>query len=244
MLSALRALLFPPRCLCCGKRIDRTHALCETCALQLERDMRTQCPDCFLEYASCHCAPACVRRAGVSALLKLAPYREDGAHSAARRIILRMKTRPNARAFSFLALELAAILRPFLAERNESDASVTQAVIAWLPRSRRNLRRYGFDQAKELARVLGRETGLPVVSLLKRLRDTRPQKELTARERRENVRGCFALAEDVRGMRVILVDDVITTGEGMAEAARMLRRGKAADVVLVSVAVTPRRSRK
>lgn len=175
-------------------------------------------------------------------LLKLAPYTERAEHYVTRRMILNIKQNPHARAFAFLAEELAEILRPVLRERAETDGDTSvPAVLTWLPRSRRHLRAYGFDQAEGIARALGRVTGLAVRPLLKRLRDGQPQKELTAAARRTNVRGAYGISESPKGLRVILVDDLVTTGEGVAEAVRLLRRAGAVEVIPLVPAVTERR---
>jgi competence protein ComFC len=126
----------------------------------------------------------------------------------------------------------------------EQKVPISHTVIGFLPRSREKVRRYGFDQARELAKALAERTELPFSCVLRRVRDGVPQKTLGVRKRQENLRGAFELREDVRGKRVILVDDLVTTGAGMAEAARVLRRGGAVDVLAVSVAVTPKRTGK
>lgn len=88
----------------------------------------------------------------------------------------------------------------------------------------------GFDQSLDAARLLGRRFGLPVSRrLLRRVRYTRPQASLGGRARVENVRGAFALRSgaDCGGRRLLLFDDVLTTGETTAECARLLRRAAA-----------------
>jgi ComF family protein len=99
-------------------------------------------------------------------------------------------------------------------------------------------RERGFDQAKRLAAVLSEATGIPVRErLLIRTRHTRPQVDLKPSERRENVRGAFALRHPLprSGVRVLLVDDVYTTGSTLEECARTLRRGGAGEVYAVTV---------
>ncbi|MFQ5468038.1 MAG: ComF family protein, partial [Kiloniellaceae bacterium] len=101
------------------------------------------------------------------------------------------------------------------------------------------MRRY--NQAALLAHALGRETGIPVAAdLLVRRRYTRPQARLSASARRRNVAGAFALkgarAEAVAGRRVLLVDDVYTTGATVSACARALRRGGAAAVDVLVLA--------
>ena len=74
--------------------------------------------------------------------------------------------------------------------------------------------------------------------VLQRVRWTKPQINLSADDRRENVKGAFALADSVAvaGKRVLILDDVITTGSTVEECSRMLKRAGAVDVAVVTVA--------
>ena len=206
----------------------------------------TQCPDCFLEYASCRCMPNAMKRARMEMLLKLTPYTESAGGRITRRAVLRMKKRPSERLLAYLAEELGAALRTALEEQRdrEADRPAITTVLAWIPRSRKSVKRHGFDQAELLARAVAREAGLAAVPLLKRRFDGTQQKELSASARSRNLRGAFALNEDARGLRVILVDDVVTTGASMAEGARLLRRGGAHSIWGLCIATTERRMKR
>lgn len=95
-----------------------------------------------------------------------------------------------------------------------------------------------FNQAERLARRLGRGAGIQVEArLLRRTVQTRTQTLLTREERRENVRNAFALGAgaEVQGRRIILVDDVFTTGATTGACAKVLRRGGAAEVCVWTV---------
>lgn len=92
----------------------------------------------------------------------------------------------------------------------------------------------GFNQAVGLARPLSREFGLPVVKhVLQRRRHTVPQVELGPKERIENIKDAFRVrrAERIAGKRLLLIDDVYTTGATINECARVLRKAGAASVV-------------
>ena len=95
------------------------------------------------------------------------------------------------------------------------------------------LRERGFNQADKLCRALGRRLGVPLdPSLLLRTRSTRPQTGLDRARRRSNVRGAFASSARLRpGTRVLLVDDVVTTGTTLREATGALLEAGAAGVV-------------
>ncbi len=108
-----------------------------------------------------------------------------------------------------------------------------------VPLHNRRLRQRSFNQAVLLAEVLAKYWQLPLCRTnLQRIRWTEPQISLDARERRANVRGAFAVAsaELLNGKRVILVDDVYTTGSTVAECAKVLRKAGAAAVYVVTTA--------
>jgi ComF family protein len=101
-----------------------------------------------------------------------------------------------------------------------------------IPLARRRLWRRGFNQAAVLAHALSRRSGVPHdPMLLDRKRETPSQVGLTREQRKDNMRGAFAIAEgrgiEVTGKNVLLLDDVITTGATLEAAARVLRRAGA-----------------
>jgi len=103
----------------------------------------------------------------------------------------------------------------------------------------RRIRQRGFNQSILLGELLSCEWGMPLERrAMQRVRWTEPQINLSASERRQNVRGAFKLSGsvDVSGRRVILVDDVITTGSTVDECARVLRAGGADRVLVVTIA--------
>lgn len=103
----------------------------------------------------------------------------------------------------------------------------------------KRLRQRGFNQAVLLGNVLAREWRIPLCRRnLRRIRWTEPQIGLSATERVSNVRGAFAVRDPalVRGKRVLLIDDVYTTGSTVAECARVLKQAGAQAVSVATVA--------
>jgi ComF family protein len=110
-----------------------------------------------------------------------------------------------------------------------------------VPLHKKRLRSRGFNQALILAHGISERFSVPLLyDTLVRLRSTRPQVELSGHERVENVRGAFCLLRpsEVRDKRVLLVDDVFTTGATMNECAKVLKDAGARSVTVLTLART------
>ena len=136
-----------------------------------------------------------------------------------------------------LASPLATLLRsaPWI------EAAIEQAdIVLPMPLTTARLRERGFNQAHELAKRLAPAATHP--GILLRTRESTAQSSLTRAERLRNLRGIFALeplrATAVRNRRVVLVDDVMTTGASVFTAAEVLRRGGAAHITAIVLART------
>jgi len=109
-----------------------------------------------------------------------------------------------------------------------------------VPLHRRRQRKRGFNQSELLARALARRLEIPTLSLLERTRATRPQVGLDFKARGANVSGAFALhpnpAREVSGLRVLLIDDVFTTGATLRECTAVLKRAGAQTVCALTLA--------
>lgn len=246
-LRLMGEVFFPPHCAACDKLMvpdpDKpTPALCGTCAPLWSREIVKSCSLCMQPFHECRCVLPRMKEQGITAHVKMAPYCDGDAMSVTRRIVLGIKDRVDSRAFRFLAAELAPGVRAAVAASDARRASkglfACQTVITFLPRNRRTATRVGLDQARELARALAKELDYPFLPLLKRVRDGVPQKQLSRKARAENLKGAFAPTRSARGLRVLLVDDLVTTGAGMAEGAGLLF---AEEVIAVSVAFTEKR---
>ena len=143
--------------------------------------------------------------------------------------LLQLKYRPNRRLARILAIGLANLV--------QLEGWRPDMVIA-VPLGIRRLKRRGYNQvalvAEELAQLLATAYGSHA---LQRIRETRTQVGLRPAERRRNVAGAFeALAPAVVGLRVLVVDDLTTTGATLAACAEALHRGGAAEIFGVTVA--------
>lgn len=136
---------------------------------------------------------------------------------------------------------LATVLGGFLSAalpREERFDMLVPMPLHWVRRWRR-----GFNQSYLLARDLARRTGIPVANALRRRRSTASQASLSRAARRRNVRGAFELRRgvDARGLRVLLLDDVLTTGATANACAAVLKRAGASSVAVLTLARADRR---
>jgi len=140
-----------------------------------------------------------------------------------------------------LARPLADLLARAL-PRDEAFDAIVPVPLHW----RRQWTR-GFNQSALLARALARRLGLPVSQALRRMRSTAVQAGLSNSSRRQNVAKAFrvrrtgGVAANLAGRRILLIDDVLTTGATAAACASALKRGGAARVALLTVARVDRR---
>jgi len=228
MLKSLLDILFPPVCLLCGKRAAGK-GFCAGCALEVEKERIAPpvCTVCGIPFrSSAGVSHACGRCVG-------APPAFSSAKSA---FVLEGKVLEAVHRLKYggdtpLAGALASLVRL-------DGAPCGRTVVVPVPLHPRRLRERGFNQSLLIARGLARASGLPLVyGRLKRTRDTGQQVGLKAVERKENVKGAFKLedAPFFKGARVLLVDDVMTTGATLNECSRLLK-GAGAEVEAITVA--------
>lgn len=114
---------------------------------------------------------------------------------------------------------------PYLAECVREAFGSDFDLISWVPISRKRMHRRGYDQAQLLAKAVGRELGMKPVRTLRKIRDNPPQSRTGSPEqRRKNVAGVYVPVhpEAFAGKRVLLLDDIVTTGSTLSECARTL----------------------
>lgn len=228
MPASLLPLLYVARCAACDRRVPPDQPLCDGCALSLE-PLGCACPRCAEPLAG-PVAVACARcrRAPPPFEALVAPWRYGGELAAALRR-LKLQKVPE------LARELAPLLAPFLAASVQAGAIDT---VIPVPLHRRRLASRGFNHAQLLAREALRfarlDAPLDPLTLL-RVRPTPSQTGLGAAARAANVAGAFAVVPRRRpaidGRRVLLVDDIATTGATLAAATRALLQAGASGVV-------------
>lgn len=205
-------LLFPPKCPFCTRVLDKPRSpVCPQCQGQLPW-LTGERADRRVEFAD-HClSPLAYRGAVVESVHR---YKFPGNPSYA----------------DAYGLLLAQCVRDHLDEPFD--------LVTWAPLSKKRRKKRGFDQGQLLAWAVARELDVPLKGTLVKTRHTPPQSGLDqAGERRANVLGAYCLAEGTQlaGLRVLLVDDVVTSGATLGECARLLKQAGAAQVCCAALA--------
>lgn len=209
-------------CLLCSAPAG-VNTLCRACAADLPWHSQPQCPQCATPTPDGLRCGACLKH----------PPAFDRTHAALAyafpldRLIPRLKYHGQ--------LAIAPALGECLTRAIER-APKPDCLIA-MPLHPARIRERGFNHAGEIAREVAHRLGLPLeLDCCQRVRDTPPQMTLKYDARKRNVRGAFRCSGEVRGQRIAIVDDVMTTGTSLDELARTLRQAGAAEVATWVVA--------
>ena len=194
---------------------DTARPVCDACYTQLPWLPAARCPQCALPTSGGQICGACLAQ----------PPRFDKVAAA---FAYAWPLAPLIHQYKY-AGNLA--LAPLLAQALAAQITSSVELIIPTPLDPARLRSRGFNQALEIARVVSRITGLPLAAkACRRVRDSVPQATLPWRERAKNIRGAFACDLDLRGKRVAVIDDVMTTGATLNEIARNLRKAGAVEI--------------
>ena len=207
--EAVLELLYPRKCLLCGALLNRSETdLCRSC--------RTQTED-YARYG---------RKIPNIRSFTAVWYYED----RVRESLLRYKFY-NVRCY-------APAYARVLAMRIQEELDRPE-VLTWVPVSRLRRMKRGYDQVELIAKAVGKDLGIPCVRAVRKIRSNRPQSGLkSAAERRANVLGVYEMKNPqlIRGKRVLLLDDILTTGATASECARVILTAGAEEVLFAAVA--------
>ena len=197
-------LLFPPKCTLCGKVLEKHETdLCASC--------RMDSPECSGVHKNFSFLDSWV------AIWYYEGYIRDS--------LLRYKFRH--------ARHYAPVYGRMLAMRLQREYPDGFDVLTWVPISRLRRLRRGYDQVELLAEAVGKELGMEPIPTLKKIRNNRPQSGIDGQaKRRANVLGVYRAIcpQSVRDKRILLLDDIITTGATAGECARVLLTAGAKEV--------------
>ena len=204
----LMDLLFPPKCVLCGKLLKKEEAdLCRQCRLDAPM------------------FPNCKRKLQFLDSFTAVWY-YDG---YVRKSLLQFKF--------YGKRHYAAAYGRMLAMAIAKEHPEGFDLLTWVPVSRLRKLRRGYDQVELIARAVGTELGMLPVPTLKKVRHNRPQSGLAdAAQRRANVLGAYRCIQTVTDKRILLLDDILTTGATAGEAARTLKTMGAKEVHCAAVA--------
>ena len=211
-------LLFPPKCILCGRVLEQGETdLCRAC--------RADSPECPVSKNKLPFLDSW-----------LAVWYYEG---PVRKSLLRYKFRGSR---SYAAGYGRLLAMKLLQEHPEGFDAVT-----WVPISPRRKLQRGFDQVEELAFYVGRELGIKPLRLLKKVRHNKPQSGISEQaQRRANVLGVYEASDPllIEGRRILLLDDIVTTGSTAGEAARVLLTAGAKEVHFAAVAAARHDTKK
>lgn len=211
MFSEILDLLYPPRCAFCRKVLKKgEHGMCKKCETKISRTHAggSQSGDFF----SCCVSPL---------------YYENEVRDA----LLRFKFND--------ATVHAELFGGLLADCIAENLKGRYDIITWVPLSRNRMKKRGYDQAMLLAMSAALKLDDVAVELLKKHTDVPAQSGVgSAEKRRANISGVYAVTDEelVRGRRILLIDDIITTGATLSECAKTLKYCGAEEVVCCTLA--------
>lgn len=228
LLKHLRAAFRPAgHCGLCA--LPSTQPLCAPCIAQYLSSNTTRCPRCALELAESAdlCGSCLTRPPPYVETLALGDYAEP-----IDRLIQRLKFGAEPAIGNWLGR--------MLAQRWQQEGKALPDMVVPVPLSTKRLQTRGYNQSWEMARGFAQELHLKARSdVLRRVSDAAPQSGLPLAQRARNIRGAFAADQPLEGFHLLLVDDVMTTGSTLTEAASVLLRQGARQVSVAVALRTP-----
>lgn len=233
LLRHISDFIYPPSCAGCGRSTGGAGAFCIQCWSGIKFIERPYCEVLGIPFVYDH-GEGVVSAEAIANPPSFNRLRSAVIHEgAARKLVHQLKYHD--------CTDLAQLMASWMS-RAGGDALVECDCIIAVPLHRRRFFMRRFNHSAELARhlaVLSSKTFLP--STLIRVKPTSRQVGLSARARKENVRGAFAVLPgreaDILGKRIVLVDDVYTTGATVSAAAKRLKKSGAADVTVLTFAM-------
>jgi ComF family protein len=233
ILTGLADIVFPPRCLTCEESLDNKNApFCPACFSQIHFLQSPLCSCCGIPFAGADtdnhlCGDCAVSKPIFSVARSIGKY-----ETTLLEAIHRFKYNRN--------IHIGEILGKLMAEFEYSDFAISDySLIMPVPLHPKKLRQRGFNQSVILAREISKRFQLTLDFLtLRRHTYTEAQINLGRKEREANVSGVFSVtdSEKIHGQKIILVDDVYTSGSTAKECTRVLMHSNADSVAILTIA--------
>lgn len=212
------SLIFIPRCAVCKERLGPgDDALCLHCRTKWESAKKHPCRLCGQSVSTCHCVSNSMLMYDMKMLVKLGHYDPRKPGQVVNQIVYQIKRANNKRLNHFLAKQISAAI-------TSSLGNCEDWIVTYSPRRESEIKKYGYDQAKELARLISEELFAEFRTLFTVSRYAQEQKKLNASERLRNAEISFSIADDtdITGRNIIIIDDVTTSGATLGRCAQLL----------------------
>ncbi len=235
------ALIFVPKCACCREILkDGERVLCRVCRAKYDMLCHRKCRFCGRDICQCDCTRDGIAAQGVWRLSKLCAYLPSEERSPVKALLFALKHSNRADVREFFATEMAQMIKSKHPEYKDGYT------LCYVPRSTASYKKYGYDHARELSRLISDKLGIPYEDLFCRTKIARVQKQLGRAERFENTQNSI----DLRGhckkdgnafcdRRFILIDDVCVTGASLGRCASLLISEGAVEVRCFVIGVRP-----
>ncbi len=231
MKGVIPPLFFTPHCLLCDALNALSGGICQNCYDDLPWN-RNACYRCALPL------PMLTTNGYLCGKCQRQPPPFD---LAVAPLLYRIEVAPLISRFKFRnRLEYGRLLTHVLADHLAKYVESWPQLILPVPLHKSRLRERGYNQSLEIARLLSKQFNIPVeYQKLQRHHNTNPQSDLNITERQKNIKAAFSLLKPLNVRRVAVVDDVITTGETVAEISRLLKQNGVQQVEVWALARTP-----
>ncbi len=221
---AFLCIFFPERCIFCNDVVEPFALSCANCRGEIVTIRPPCCHYCGQNKKDCDCHQHKHAYDHIAA-----PFYYE---KAVKTGILRLKRYDDPNAIRFFTNQMSAVIR-----REYGDKRIDG--ICFVPMTQKDERARGYNQSYLLAKEIAETFDKPLYPILKKIYATKGQKRLSRAERSGNVLGVFEVTESVKGLSLLLIDDVVTTGATADECAKMLKLAGAEAVWVACIAVTP-----
>ena len=221
----------------------RDEAFCEDCRIKWDKAKTEECSICGRAVCECVCMTSALEKSGALCHHKAVKYSSH--NPIVHNTVMFLKRNKNPRVAGFLASQLVSVMS---ADDELPKLTAENTLVTFVPRGRKAVLTYGFDQADLISRAFAESVGFDMRKVIRRSRGGVEQKRLNATDRKKNVKRLFeADAENISAVKdkyVILIDDIVTTGASMAECVSLLIRARAMAVICLSVAYTEKTGKR
>ncbi len=221
-----------PKCVFCGEKLDFSDkGLCKSCKARYEEHKSRNCSRCAKELRFCTCSNEHLRSHSVKRHIKIFRYLHNEASEEANHLIYSLKQDNREDVIDFLSNELAHAVSDNLGAQLD-DYRITN-----VPRRKSSVLFYGFDHTKQLARAVSTKTDIPYLDIFVSKAKS-AQKGLSREDRIRNANYDYKknLKADLRGLRLIIVDDVTTSGSTLGACATLAKGLGAKEVIALTIA--------